>query len=87
MLTLTSEQKAWYLKWIHTKPQGDPSQETDRRRFLRDFHIPTAFELLSEVEAWPTNAAEPEPGELVMQRWFRLFYLKMEGRGELRRTC
>ncbi len=77
-MNLTSEQRAWYLKWLYAKPQGASSQE--RLRFLREFHVPTAFELLSEVEAWPINAAEPEPGEMVMQRWFRLFYLKMQER-------
>ena len=80
-MNLTSEQRSWYLKWLHAKPQSAPLQEAELRVFLREFHVPTAFELLSEVEAWPTNAAEPEPGELVMQRWFRLFCLKMQGRG------
>jgi hypothetical protein len=77
-MNLTSEHRAWYLKWLYAKPQNEPLQERERSRFLREFHVPTAFELLSEVEAWPTNAAEPEPGELVMQRWFRLFYLKTQ---------
>lgn len=81
-MNLTSEQRAWYLKWLYAKPRGELSQE--RLQFLREFHIPTAFELLSEVEAWPTNAAEPEPGELVMQRWFRLLYLKMQAPGYLK---
>lgn len=87
MLTLTSEKKAWYLKWLCAKPQSDASQETERLEFLQEFHVPTAFRVLSEAEVWPTNAAEPEPGELLMQRWFRLFALKAKGRGEVRRVC
>lgn len=75
------------MKWLYAKPQSELPQETERLEFLREFHVPTAFQLLSEVEAWPTNATEPEPGELVMQRWFRLFYLKMQGRGEVRSVC
>jgi len=79
-MKLTGEQRAWYLKWLYAKPQGEPVQESERLCFMREFHVPSAFELLSEVEAWPTNAAEPEPGELVMERWFRLFYLKTQAR-------
>jgi hypothetical protein len=82
-MKLSGKQRAWYLKWLYAKPSGEPSFEKERSRFLREFHVPTAFDLLSEVEAWPTTAVEPEPGELVMQRLFRLFYLKSEaGRGE-----
>lgn len=83
-MSLTVEQQAWYLKWLYAKPQSEPLQERERLDFFREFHVPTAFDLLSEVEAWSANAAEPEPGELVMQRWFRLFYLKMQSRGEVR---
>ncbi len=86
-MNLTREQRAWYLKWLCETPQGASSQEQERRRFLREFHVPTAFELLSEVEAWPADAAEPEPGELVMQRWFRLSYMKMQVHGEARTCC
>ena len=81
MLTLTPERKMWYLKWLYAKPQGEASRAEERLEFLREFHVSTAFQVLSEVEAWPTNSAEPEPGELVMQRWFRLFALKLEGSG------
>lgn len=84
MLTLTSEKKAWYLKWIYAKPQNEPSEVKERLEFLREFHVPTAYRLLTQVEAWPTSEAEPEPGEIVMQRWFRLFYLKMQSRGEVK---
>ena len=86
-MNLTSEQRAWYLKWLYAKPQSEPLQEKEGSRFLQELHVPTAFELLSEVEAWPTNAAEPEPGELVMQRWFRLFYLKQQVRREAPSNC
>jgi len=86
-MRLTTQKRAWYLKWLYAKPQSEPSQEKRRLEFLREFHVPTAFGLLSEVEVWPTSAAEPEPGELVMQRWFRLFALKVEGSGEMRRVC
>lgn len=86
-MNLTSQQRAWYLKWLYAKPQSEPLQEQERLKFLREFHIPSAFRLLLEVEAWPENSPEPEPGEIVMQRWFRLFFLKQEGLGEARRGC
>jgi hypothetical protein len=86
-MNLTSNQRTWYLKWIYAKPQSESSKEAERVKFLREFHVSSAFRLLSEVEAWPASASEPEPGELVMQRWFRLFYLKMESRGEVQRAC
>ena len=81
-MNLTNEQRAWYLKWLYAKPQSEPLQEKERLNFVREFHVPTAFDLLSEVEAWPANTAEP--GELVMQRWFRLFCLKTKSRGEVK---
>ena len=61
--------------------------ESERFHFLRTFHVPTAFRFLSEIEVWPTDAAEPEPGELIMQRWFRLFNLKAQAAGEARSNC
>jgi hypothetical protein len=86
-MNLTSEQRAWYLEWLYEKPHDQPLRERKRLHFLLEFHVPTAFELLSEVEAWPTNVAEPEPGELIMQRWFRLFRLKTQFRREAQTRC
>jgi hypothetical protein len=84
-MNLTDEQRAWYLRWLYAKPQDDTTLELERFRFLRGFRVSTAFELLTELEAWPTNAAEP--GELVMQRWFRLFYMKMQVGGSAHNNC
>ena len=83
-MNLSNEQRAWYLNWLFAKPQTEPALEMERFRFSREFHVPTAFELLSEIEVWPGDATEPEPGELIMQRWLRLFYLKMQAGGSAR---
>ena len=80
---LTAQQRAAYLKWIKAGPQRDPAQEGRRLEFLREFHVPTAVTLLREAEPWPDEATEPEPGEVDMQRWFRMMRLKLEARGEL----
>ena len=78
---MTTAEKRIYRMWLSATQQDDPEREAQRQQFLRTFRILKAFDLLTEDENLATG--ECDSGLVVMQRWFRLFRLKMEANGEL----
>ena len=78
---MTIAEKRTYRMWLSATKQADPEREAQRQQFLRTFSIPEAFALLAEVENAATG--ECDSGLVVMQRWFRLFRLRIEANGEL----